>query len=157
MKIPDSMKKELGAWNQGKGMDLDSWISCSGNYSLAVGYSTIFCPNFIEFEEYILSADEIDEAILKSIRGFEYQAGSTPKSVEWVINHLHIADIHYGDCEDLSVDKVLIIGDALKNIYEARLSYLFPSKPCVVEFYKPEDPRDLEDYQISFWQKKHEV
>jgi len=156
MKIPDSMKKELGAWNNGKGIDLESWVSCTGNYSLAVGYASIFCPKFTEFEDYIFVAEEISKKMLKNIRDFEHQKDSTPKSVEWVINHLHISDIHHNGCEDLTADKVILLGESLKEVYAARLSYLFPDKPCTVELYKPEDLEDFEDYQLSFWQTKHD-
>jgi len=38
----DSMKEELSAWNDGDGVDVESWISCEGNFKLAVGYSTVF-------------------------------------------------------------------------------------------------------------------
>lgn len=156
MNIPESMKKELDAWNNGKGIDLESWVSCEGNFSLAVGYSTIFCPKFVEFEDYIFSLEEMDESNIHRVRGFESQAGSTPKSVEWVINHLHIADLHHNGCKDLTIDKIVILGEALKEIYEARLNYLFPKKPCVVEFYQPKDINLIDDYQLSFWQLKHE-
>ncbi len=78
-------------------------------------------------------------------------------SVEWVVNHVHIADLHYHECDDLTVDKVVVLGEALKEIYEARLRFQFPDKPCTVEFFKPDDPSDVEEYQISFWQKKHEI
>lgn len=156
MKIPESMKEELGAWNDGKGIDLDSWISCAGNFSLAVGYASIFCPKFVEFEDYIFQAESICDQTIKNIRGFEAGEESTPKSVEWVINHLHIADLQYDGCEDSSVDKIVVVGKSLKEIYEAKLNYLFPSRPCVVEFYQPGDPGDLQDYQLSFWQKKND-
>jgi len=43
---PASMIQELSAWNNGKGIDLESWTGCSGNFKLAVGYSTIFWPKF---------------------------------------------------------------------------------------------------------------
>lgn len=156
MNIPESMKKELGAWNNGDGVDLDTWVSCSGNFSLAVGYSTIFCPKFVEFEDYIFQVDEVGEQLVNAVRGFESNPDRTPQSVEWVMNHMHIADLHYAGCKDLSLDKILIVGEALKEIYESRLHFLFPDKPCTVEFYKPEDREDLVDYQLSFWQKKHE-
>jgi hypothetical protein len=157
MNIPDSMKDELGAWNNGQGIDLASWISCSGSFSLAVGYVTIFCPKFIEFEDYIFQSDEpVDEQFIENIRSFESREGSTPASVERVINHLHIADLQYRGCEDISPDKLVILGIALKETYEARLSYFFPNKPCAVEFYIPDNPENYDDYQLSFWQKKHE-
>ena len=157
MDIPESMKEELGAWNNGQGIDLEGWIGCSGNFSLAVGYTTIFCPKFVEFEDYIFqSNDSVCEEFEQYIRGFESQEGSTALSVEWVINHLHIADLQYRGCEDISADKLVILGNSLKEIYEARLAFLFPNKPCVVKFYIPEDPKDYDEYQLSFWQKKHE-
>ncbi len=151
------MRGELQAWNNGKGIDLESWIGCSGNFSLAVGYATVFCPKFLEFEDYIFCRDEpVSEGFVQNVRGFESQAGSSLRSVEWVINHRHIADIHHRGCEDLSADKLILIGNSLKDIYEARLALLFPDKPCVVGFYIPENPDDYEEYQLSFWQKKHE-
>jgi hypothetical protein len=157
MSIPESMKKELQAWNNGKGIDLESWIGCSGSFSLAVGYTTIFCPKFVEFENYIFCRDEpVNEEFELNIRGFESQEGSSPRSVEWVINHLHIADIQYRGCEDISADKLILIGNSLKEIYEARLALLYPDKPCVVKFYIPENLDDYDEYQLSFWQKKHE-
>ncbi len=147
------MRDELQAWNNGSGIDLDGWRSCTGNFSLAVGYTTVFNPSFVAFEDYIFAVDEITERFVKTIRGFEKGVNNHPAGVEWVINHEHIADLQYAGCEDLSKDKILIIGDALKEIYEAKLAYIFPDRPCVVEFYKPEDEDDLGEYQISFWQK----
>ncbi|WP_127559249.1 hypothetical protein [Saccharospirillum alexandrii] len=153
MEIPESMKDELAAWNSGKGIDLESWVGCEGNFKLAVGYASIFWPNFVEFEGYIFT-----EGFSKdSVRGFESQKGSTPKSVEWVINHLHIADIQHYGCSDIAKDKLLVIGKTLKEIYELKLRALFPEKPCIVEFYVPDDEDDLMDYQVSFWQAKHEA
>ena len=32
MKIPDSLKAELAAFNDGKGIDLESWIRWEGNF-----------------------------------------------------------------------------------------------------------------------------
>lgn len=33
---------ELPRWNNGDGIDAESWIGCVGNYELAIGYSLIF-------------------------------------------------------------------------------------------------------------------
>ncbi|PYV06946.1 MAG: hypothetical protein DMG26_01905, partial [Acidobacteria bacterium] len=63
------MLAELSAWNNGKGIDLESWISCSGNFRLAVGYATVFWPRFVLFEDYILG----EGFHVDSLRGFEQQ------------------------------------------------------------------------------------
>lgn len=156
-KIPESMKVELQSWNNGKGIELEAWTMCSGNFSLAVGYAAFFCPNFVEVEGYIIQCDpeDVDEQTINNIKSFESQHHSTKKIVEWVINHFHITDIQYLGCEDVAIDKIIFLGETLKDIYQARLHYLFPDKPCIVEFYKPEDPNDLEGYQLSYWQIAH--
>jgi hypothetical protein len=152
MEIPENMNIELAAWNNGEGIDLRAWIACAGNFSLAVGYAYIFWPEFEEFNGYILRKGFSQAALA----GFECQSAYTSKSVEWVMNHLHLADIQYFGCEDISKDKILVLGNILKEIYEAKLASQFPDKPCIVEFYKPEDEEDLMQYQLSFWQTKHE-
>ena len=152
MEIPESMQAELAAWNNGQGIDLESWIVCSGNFSLAAGYATMFWPQFEEYGEYIFYNGVNGE----SVRGFEAREGSTKKSIEWVMNHVHIADLHYRGCEDISKDKLIFPGSLLKEIYEAKLKWQFPDKPCIVEFCIPEDEDDLDQYQLSFWQEKHE-
>ena len=152
MDIPESMKAELAAWNGGRGIDLESWVSCVGNFNLAVGYLSVFWPEFAEFEGYILGKGFSED----SLRGFERSCAEDRKSVEAVMNHLHIADLQHYGCEDLSKDKVILLGVRLKEIYEAKLRWQFPNKPCTVSFYEPDDSDDLEAYEITFWQKAHE-
>lgn len=151
MDTPESMKSELAEWNAGAGIDLDSWIGCIGRFLFAVGYASVFWPEFEEFEGYILRQGFSES----SVRAFEKCNDSTPRSVEWAMNHLHIADIQHHGCEDISKDKIILLGNTLKEMWQAKLAWKFPDKPCVVEFYQPEDADDLMQYQISFWQEKH--
>ncbi|MNF86597.1 hypothetical protein D3C84_690380 [compost metagenome] len=153
MEPPESMQTELSKWNNGSGIDLESWVGCSGNFSLAVGYITVFWPEFVELEGYIVRAGTLES----SIRSFEAREQIQRKTVELVINHLHIADIQYYGCDDISKDKLVILGNTLKEIYESKLKWQFPSKPCTVEFYIPDDDQDFQEYQISFWQNSNEV
>ncbi|MBF6025054.1 hypothetical protein IU514_13565 [Lysobacter niastensis] len=146
------MKEELGRWNNGRGIDLEGWTSCMGSYPLAVGYLTVFWPEFVEHNGYILRKGFSEQ----SLRGFESQSGATRKSVEWVMNHLHIVDIHCGDRDALTEDKVVVLGRALKEIYQAKLAWQFPNSPCIVELYEPEAGGEILDYEISFWQARHE-
>jgi hypothetical protein len=152
MEVPESMKAELAAWNNGRGIDLESWVGCSGNFGLAVGYAAIFWPEFIECEGYILRAG----FSLDSLRGFEQRTGLDRARVESVMNHLHIADIQYYGCPDGSPDKLLRLGTVLKEIYEARLRWQFPSRPCRVSLFVPDEPEDLMQYELTFWQQAHE-
>jgi hypothetical protein len=151
MDIPSSMKDLLSQWNDGAGIDLETWVACEGRFALAAGYSTLYWPDFVKFDRYVLRK-EFSEAALRS---FENSPGATRQSVETVMNHLHIADIQHADCEDGSADKIVFIGRRLKEIYQAKLCWLFPDHPCEVEMWEPEDKDDLQGYQLSFWQKPH--
>ena len=150
IEIPPSMAVELGRWNGGAGITLESWIGCVGNIDLAVGYSTLFWPVFKVVGDYLL----VEGCSKEVIKGFESQPNSTPKGVEWVLNHLHILDIHAHNEVEATVEHCLRLGTTLKEIYSAKLSWQFPDRPCEVEFYTPDDADDLLQYQISFWQKK---
>src|ERR1700735_170827 len=102
MDPPESIQKELAPWNDGAGIDLQSWTGCEGRFALAVGYSSIFWPEFVEFEGYVLRKGFAEA----SLRGYESQKNSTRKSVEWTMNHLHIADLQHVGCADISRDTV---------------------------------------------------
>ncbi|WP_171231094.1 hypothetical protein [Ruegeria sp. HKCCA6707] len=142
------MQGELGAWNDGAGVSLESWVGYEGNYKLAVGYAALLWPRFEAVGQYIL----VEWVHKQSITEFENQPNSTPKSVECVLNHLHLADFHNHDRDDISHDKLLFLGNIVKEMWDAKLRAQFPDRPCTVQFFVPEDPEELSEYQISFWQ-----
>lgn len=149
-RIPESVERELSRW--GERADLGVLVAGLGNCLLAVAYANEFWPEFEVNRDYILRAGCPDDRI----NAFERQPNATPKSVEWVLNHLHLADIQAHGCEDCTKDKLIYLGNLLKEIYQVKLAWQFPDRPCIVEFYQPEDPDDLIEYQISFWQAKHD-
>ncbi|CAN7353786.1 hypothetical protein [Rhizobium sp. LjRoot254] len=146
--IPESMKSELANWNDDRGIDLSDWTACSGNFSLAVGYSEIFWPRFVAFEKYVL----MEGFGLEGLRSFERDPEATRQSIESVMNHLHIADLQHDACSDIAADKLIILGERLCEIYSAKLAWQFPDRRFVVEFAQPENREEFEDYQLSFFQ-----
>lgn len=144
------MKFELRRWNSGRGISVEDWITCVGNVDLAVGYSTVFWPEFELVGKYILIAGRAPE----TVKAFEDYPNSTPQDVEAVMNHLHLVDIHISNEVEPSVGHLIRLGTVLKEIYQAKLAWQFPARPCEVEFFIPDDPADLTEYQLTFWQKK---
>jgi hypothetical protein len=142
----DLLIPELKEWNEGTGISPDSWISCVGNYQLAIGYSLIFWPRFVRFERYVLREGFSEE----SLRGFENATGDSREAVEWVMNHVHSVDIH---CNDTAATEAQLryIGRVLKEIHEVKLRADFPDRRFVVEF-NDEPGLNPDDYQMSFWQ-----
>jgi hypothetical protein len=138
---------EMRDWNNGTGIDLKGWISCTGGFRLAVGYSAIFWPGFVEFEQYVLREGFSVEAL----RGFEEQCGGDRRRVEAVMNHLHIADIQSPGCEDINRERVVYLGRVLSEMYRAKLAWQFPSKRFEVLF-DDSYAKSLTDYEITFVQ-----
>lgn len=142
---PNQLIEELPRWNNGDGIDAEGWVQCMGSYELAVGYSLIFWPRFVRFENYVLR-EGFSEA---SLRSFEQQDGCPREAVEWVMNHIHIADIH---CNAKATEAQLrYLGRILTEIHEVKLRADFPDLRFEVEF-NDEPGLDPVDYQFSFWQ-----
>ena len=137
---------ELPAWNNGAGIDAEDWISCVGNFELAVGYSLVFWPSFVLFDGYVLREGFLES----SLRGFENATGRDRRSVEAVMNHIHIADLH-ADGTTATEAQLRYLGRVLKDIYEVKLKRDFPRLQFTVVF-NDEDGLDLTDYQLTFWQ-----
>jgi hypothetical protein len=138
---------EMRDWNNGRGIDIRSWIGCSGSFQLAIGYSTVFWPRFVEFEEYVLR----EGFSVQSLRQFEEACAGDRRRVEAVMNHLHLADIQYYGCEDLTRERVVYLGQVLHEIYEAKLAWQFPDRRFEV---CSDDAHldDVMDYEITFFQ-----
>ena len=138
---------EMRDWNNGAGIGIEAWVSSMGSFRLAIGYSTLFWPQFVEFERYVLQ----EGFSVESLRGFELQCGGDRRRVEAVMNHLHIADIQHHGCEDLTRERVVYLGRVLSEIYRAKLAWQFPSKRFEVHF--DDSPAEhLTDYELTFVQ-----
>lgn len=149
---PQSMQSELAEWNGGNGIDLVSWISCSGSYRLAVGYAEYFWPEFKVLGDYIVRAGTTSEAI----ELWEASGCDDRRAIEATLNHMHLIDINYHDYENLSEDLLMRLGTVLTEIYEAKLRWQFPERPCTVSLSIPENRQQFDGYEITFWQKAHE-
>lgn len=143
----DALIPGLRDWNDGAGIDPRGWAECIGNYPLAIGYSLIFWPRFVRFEKYVLR-EGFSES---SLRGFEAHTGVHRTSVEWVMNHVHMTDIHLNAEEEPNEAQLRYLGRILKEIHEVKLRSDFPDLRFEVEF-NDEPGLDPVDYQMSFYQ-----
>jgi hypothetical protein len=108
MQPPADMATELSSnWMN----SLEHWVDSTCNYGLAVGYSTVFWPTFVLYEDYILR----EGFTLDTVRSWEKQCKGNKRDVESVLNHIHIADIHQNR-DDISEEKVVFLGRVLKEI-----------------------------------------
>lgn len=144
----DALIPDLKDWNNGKGIDPESWVGCEGNFRLAAAYSMIFWPEFTELDGMIFRG-QMDRETLDS---WMLGCSGDRRCVEATVNHLHILDLHHFDCPDASIDRIVYLGNVLKEIYQAKLATQFPDRNVVVEFHEPPD-KELRGYQLTFYQR----
>ncbi|TAJ65837.1 hypothetical protein [Brevundimonas sp.] len=137
--IPDAK-----LWNEGRGVDPESWIKMSGSYDLAVGYTFIFWPEFVVIDGYVLRQG----TTASNLREWE-KTGSNRKAIEAVLNHIHIADIHYG--MTASEAQLRHLGRVLQTIYRMKLAADYPERSFEVHF-NDEEGLDPIDYELTFFQ-----
>ena len=124
-----------------------NWISSVGSYQLAAGYSFLFWPPFVQFEQYVFLASNFAE---ENLREWERGTGNNRQAIEAVINHIHLVDLHMDD-PDPSEAQLRHLGRVLRETFEAKLGRDFPDLKFEVVF---NDEPDLfhEDYEVTFWQ-----
>ncbi len=144
---------ELKEWEEhnGRPFNPDDWIGCVGNYDHAIGYITIFWPEFYEYDGCIFVGNIPDEknyvSWLKATKGDK-------KSVEAVINHVHITDLFQVDQLNPTELQIKFIGSKLQDMWLAKAKKEFPSRNISVEFYEG-DENDLVEYQVTLFQNEH--
>jgi hypothetical protein len=143
----DTLIPEMKAWNSGKGIDPASWVGCEGNFKLACAYTLIFWPQFTE-QDGMIFGGEVDS---ETISSWMKNCGGNKQSVEATLNHIHILDLHYRGCPDASVERLVHLGNTLRDIYATKLKAEFPDRNFIVEFYEPPD-KNLNDYQLVYYQ-----
>jgi hypothetical protein len=142
---------ELKAWNEGKGIDIDDWISCEGDHKHLIGCARILWPDFVEHDGCIFRGDGVDE---KNYRAFLKQTCGDKTRVEAVMNHQHIVDLFSRSHHETPTrDVVLYLGRLMKEIWQVKLNHDFPSRKITVSFHEDEQ-KDLLEYQITFWQER---
>lgn len=145
----DALIPELPTWNSGRGIDIESWVGCTGTFQLAIGYSTLFWPRFVEHDGMIFREGFSIESVKSCMAANDGDKSAT----EDLLNHLHIIDLHYVGCPDASRERIVYLGNLLKKIYECKLKAQFPKREIVVEF-DDSHKEDIREYQLSFYQRR---
>ncbi len=138
---------ETQDWNDGRGIDLLSWIGCIGNIEQAIAYGELFWPEVVEFDGCIFFAGFSEE----SYKRFMSQTGGERRAVEAVMNHRHILDFFSGLGQEPTRPQVVYLGRLLREMWATKFQRDFPSKKIIVSF--PEDDIEgLLDYEITVYQ-----
>jgi hypothetical protein len=149
----DRLIPELRAWREHNNTEIDpqSWVSSEGNWELAIAYSTVFWPQFVEIDEMVFAYGTTPETVKEWFK----QTGGDKAATEATINHIHILHMHHpGLWAKVSRDQILYLGRTLKAIYSTKLKHDFPERDFVFDFDETES-QSLSEYQFFWYQKRH--
>jgi hypothetical protein len=143
---------ELKAWNGGKGVDIDTWISCEGDHKHLIGYARILWPSFIEHDGCILLGDSVDE---DNYHAWLLQTQGDKKRVEAVMNHRHIVDLFSRSHHEAPTrEVVLYLGRLVREIWQTKLDHDFPGRKIRASVPDEDSMKDILEYQITFFQER---
>jgi hypothetical protein len=127
----------------------EDWISCVGNYEHAIGYLSIFWPEMYEYDGCIFVSSLPEKEHYES---WLSQTDGNKKSVEAVLNHVHITDLfQVGQLSPTEV-QIKYIGSKLREMWHAKAKQQFPNNDIQVGFYEGTSD-ELREYQVTLFQK----
>ena len=144
---------ELKDWKKenGEDFDLQDWVVCEGNIRLAIGYSAIYWPEFLKYNDCVFIKSHFTQD--NYIKWTKSESVDNFQQIESVINHIHILDLFaWEKQEEINYDQVIYLGKVLRDIYDLKLKAEFPKRKFIVTFNDGLKSDDLNDYQLTFYQ-----
>ena len=151
---PDFLRliPEMAEWNGGAGINVDGWLSVRGGFPLAIGFSTLFWPRFVEFDGCVL----FEGFSVETFQGFMLETKGNRAAVEEVKNHRHLMDIFCLSTPVPTVEQLEYLGEVLRDAWEVKLARVFPQRRVRVSFERGM-LEDLLGYVVTFWQRANEA
>ena len=139
---------ELKEWGDVNGhpYEPEDWLCGIGTFEHAIAYSTIFWPEFVEYDGCIIVGGAPDpdnyQSWLRSTNGEKHR-------VEAVLNHLHLVDLF--SVAKATSQQLEYLGSKIQRKWLLKAQAEFPSRNIVVDFYRGNE-EDLVEYQVTLFQ-----
>ena len=133
VELNPALLPDYQAWQHAQTHEFTLWnyLDVRGDYELAAAFSKLFCPDFVEVDGYVFLAEQFDHANFEQWR---QQFADDRKSVEAVINHVHIDDLfNNGSRADYQPELVEYLGRVLVVCWRRALQELFPPRQFTFE------------------------
>jgi hypothetical protein len=128
----------------GPGFTPLKYLRCVANLELAVAFTHLFWPNFVEHDGGIFLADGFDEPNYQDWRRTESRTNT-----EKVMNHRHMQDLLQGE---ISAANLRHLAETLVAMWKCRLASLYPGRNIVVEMIEEDEGEEGEGPVITVYQ-----
>lgn len=147
---------ETKLWNDGHGIDLETFAADHGSFELAIAFGQFFWPEFFEFENCVFRGTAPDEQFMKPYARNLQSLKNDAQAVEMLHNQLHIWDlfsIGAGDPQPTR-DQCSYLARLLREIWESKLTRDFPGRTFNVVVYEDGAAAADGDFQVAFCQSR---
>ena len=117
---------DLQRWNAGAGISPDDWIYIEGRADHALGFCSLFWPDFVQFEGYILRAP-LD---VERLRGWECDGNYSRQQIETAMNAFFFEYMFPDDNTepDLKGAQLTRLANIMSDMLVAKLKREFPDR-----------------------------
>ena len=123
----------------GDGFTLLDYLTGVANIEIAIAFTKLFWPDFVEYKGGIFLADGFAEQIYNE---WHEKMGDNITAIEQVMNHTHISDLLPGS-ENVTFDNLLYLGQTISQMWESRLGKLYPDKHFLVRCESDQENDDV--------------
>lgn len=113
-------------WKQANDEDFSLWDYLSGvaTVEMAIAFTKLFWPDFVEHEKGIFLAEAFDVQIYQD---WKEKLGCDISAIERMMNHQHIDDLLPG-ADRVGIENLVYLGNAIATMWESRLQSLYPGR-----------------------------
>jgi hypothetical protein len=135
------------------GFNVFDFLYVEGSPILALWYSRLFWPNFVEYDGMIFLAETIeDEEDQQRVRDAHERFGRDPSQTEKSFNFVELPRLFGQQADQATDEEYGLLADRLVEMWRCRLSLVFPERNFVVARIDPNS--DIEGVGILFHQQQ---
>ena len=137
---------EFQNWKQvnSENFSLIDYLFGVSNMEVAIAFTKLFWPDFIEYENGVFFASTFNSEIYAQ---WKEKLGHDIGAIERVINHKHIDDLLPG-AENVGYENLLYLAQVLTQMWESRLKLLYPDRHFKMQLNQDEGSVVLMFYQV---------
>lgn len=142
---------DIKNWNNGHGIDLESWAGYMGTMELAIAFGELFWPDFFEYRSCIFRGSGLTKTDNQRFERTLQSLNGNLASMEGLRNHIHVWDIFPRAAEDPQPtrEQCLYLARLLREMWETKLNREFSQR----KFHVVVNEDDEEgDFQVTFFE-----